>query len=294
MADFKILSDSSCDMPQELVKACDVHVVPFEITIDGGKTYMKENVDITAAEFNKTLRANPSISPKTTLPSIQAYSDAFRQYLEQGLDVLCINITAKFSGSHQSAQNAAALLREEFPDRQIAVYDSWLCTGSQCALICEIDRMRKAGLSIDEIIAKCDKIREISRIFVTVDSLKYLQKGGRIGKVSAFAGSLLNIKPIIMFKEGELMPVSKVRGRKKALEEVVSLLNESMPENKSDCVCFLMHADEPDDAALVTQMMKEKYGMEMPYPTLDLGATIGAHIGPTTLAVGFLNKYESV
>jgi len=294
MPDFKLISDSSCDLPLEIAKACDVHVVPFEITLDGGETYMKENVDITPAEFHKRLRANPNIVPKTSLPSIQAYTDVFRGYLESGLDVLCVNLTAKFSGSHQSAQNAAALLREEFPDRQIAVYDSWLCTGLQGALLWEINRMRNDGLSIDEILGKCDKIRESSRIFVTVDTLHYLQKGGRIGKASALAGSLLNIKPIIMFKDGELMPLSKVRGRKKALDEVISLLDKAMPGAKSDSIAFLMHADEPEDAAAVTKVMKEQYGMEMPFPSLDLGATIGAHIGPTTLAIGFLSKYETV
>ena len=294
MPDFKIISDSSCDMSPELVKACDVHVVPFEVTLDNGKTYMKENEDITPMEFHKRLREDGSIAPKTSLPSIQAYTDAFRKYLEKGQDVLCINITAKFSGSHQSAQNAASILREEFPERQIVVYNSWLCTGSQGAMVWEINRMRQAGLTINEVIVKCDKMREMSRIFVTVDTLHYLQKGGRIGKVSAFAGSLLNIKPIIMFKEGELMPISKVRGRKKALEEIVAQLDRSMPGEKGDCIAYVMHADELQDAQDVTKVMKEKYGMEMPFEPIDLGVTIGAHIGPTTLAVGFINKYESV
>jgi len=294
MPDFKIISDSSCDMSPELVKTYDVHVVPFEVTLDDGKTYLKERVNITPLEFHKQLRLNPNITPKTSLPSIQAYTDAFRPYLEAGLDVFCVNITAKFSGSHQSAQNAASLLREDFPERRIIVYNSWLCTASQCALITEIDRMRKAGFELDEILAKCDKMRAMSRIFVTVDTLHYLQKGGRIGKVSALAGSLLNIKPIIMFKDGELMPLSKVRGRKKALEEIVLQLNNSMPADKDNCFAFVMHADEPGDAMDVVGLMKNQYGMKLPFPAFDLGVTIGAHIGPTTLAVGFMPKYESV
>ena len=294
MQNFKIISDSSCDMPAELVKQCDVHVVPFGISIDGGNTYQKENEEITPLEFYKRLRADSSIFPKTSLPSIQAYTDAFRKYLVEGMDVLCVNLTAKFSGSHQSAQNAAAILREEFPDRQIVVYDSWMCTGSQCAMVWEINRMKQAGLAIDEIIAKCDKMRVPSRIFVTVDSLLYLQKGGRIGKASALAGSLLNIKPIIMFKEGELMPLSKVRGRKKALEEIIVQLEKAMPANKADCIAYVMHGDELEEAQEVSRIMREKYGMEMPFEPLDLGVTIGAHIGPTTMAVGFINKYETV
>ena len=294
MPDFKIISDSSCDMSPELVKKYDVHVVPFEVTLDDGKTYLKEFTDITPLDFHKQLRANPNITPKTSLPSIQAYSDAFRPYLEAGRDVFCVNITSKFSGSHQSAQNAASLLREDFPNRQIVVYNTGLCTASQCALITEIDRMRKAGLELDEIIGKCDKMRVISRIYVTVDTLHYLQKGGRIGKVSALAGSLLNIKPIIMFKDGELMPLSKVRGRKKALEEIILQLNSAMPENKDDCFAYVMHADEPADAMEVAAVMREQYGMKLPFPLLDLGVTIGAHIGPTTVAIGFMNKYETV
>ena len=294
MQSFKLLSDSSCDMPLELVRQCDVHVVPFEVTLDDGETYLKENVDITALAFHKRLRGDNRITPKTSLPSIQAYTDAFRTYLEQGLDIFCVNITGKFSGSHQSALNAAALLKEDFPDRRIVVYDSWLCTGSQCALLYEINRMRKDGLSIDEIINKCNKMRAASRIFVTVDTLHYLQKGGRIGKVSALAGGLLNIKPIIMFKDGELMPISKVRGRKKALDELVIQLDRAMTARKEDYICFVMHADEAGDGQAIAAFMREQYGMKLPFPLLDLGVTIGAHIGPTTVAIGFMNKYETV
>jgi len=294
MQSFKLISDSSCDMSAELVKQCDIHVVPFGISLDGGNTYLKENEEITPLEFYKRLRADSNIFPKTSLPSIQDYTDAFRPYLEAGTDIFCVNLTAKFSGSHQSAQNAAAILREEFPERTIIVYDSLMCTGSQCALLWEINRMRNDGLTMDEIVAKCDKMRTPSRIFVTVDSLLYLQKGGRIGKASALAGSLLNIKPIIMFKDGELMPLSKVHGRKKALEEIVAQLDKAMPENKSDCIAYVIHGDELAEAQEVARIMREKYGMSLPFEPIDLGVTIGAHIGPTTLAVGFINKYEIV
>jgi len=294
MPNFQLISDSSCDLPLDLVAAHDIVVVPFEVTLDGGASYMKENIDITALAFSKRLRADSSITPKTSLPSIQAYSDAFRTYLDKGLDILCVNLTAKFSGSHQSALNAAELLREEYPNRQIVVYNSLMCTGSQGAMLLEIDRMRKDGLEIAAIISRCDRMGALSRIFVTVDTLHYLQKGGRIGKASALAGSLLNIKPIIMFKDGELMPLTKVRGRKKALEEIVEQLDQAMPRPKDSCIAFVMHADEPDDALYVQELMRDS-GMDVSQmPLLDLGVTITAHIGPSTVAVGFLNKYESI
>ncbi len=292
MDNFAIISDSACELSLEVAKENDVVIVPFEVTFDGEK-YFKENIDIKIEDFYHILRTQ-DVYPKTSLPSIQAYSDVFREALSKGRDVLCFCLTSRFSGSYQSACNAKKIVEIDYPDRTIIVVDSYLCTAVQGALVLEAARMRQDGMSINEVHEKCEKMKTMSKVYTTVDSLVYLQKGGRIGKVSAFAGGLLKIKPVIVFTNGELNPHSKVRGRKKAVQECMELINKDILDEKHKYITTYMHADEIDDINEVRDIMTGQYGHESPYPASYLGVTIGAHIGPTTIAIGYMIKYEYV
>jgi DegV family protein with EDD domain len=128
-------------------------------------------------------------------------------------------------------------------------------------------------------------------VFITVDSLEYLQKGGRIGKLSAFAGTLLQIKPIIVQKEGELHPEAKVRGRQKALDRILNMLCEYVGDRKDDYDYVLMHADCYKELELIEQKMKEM-GFHLELPIQDLGVTIGSHTGPTLIGLAPILKYN--
>jgi len=286
MADFQIISDSSCDLPKEILEKYSIDLVPYLVTFDG-VNYYKDGVDITLDEFYEQLQQK-GVFPKTSLPSIQAYSDKFRPYLEKGMDVLCVCLTSKFSGSFQSAINAANILAEDFPERKIRVIDSCLVTYIQGLLVCDIAEYKNEGKDIDEICNLVETYKSDSGIFVTVDSLSHLQNGGRIGKASALAGNLLNIKPIISFEDGELHAYSKVRGRKKALHEVVDIACEKLAGKYDDYRILVLHNCCEDDGKEISAYMAEQ-GL----PSLGIsfvGITISVHIGPSAAAVVFLKN----
>ena len=173
MYTYKILSDTSCDIPAAVLEQLDVTYVPFHVSFDT-VNYLKELQDITPDEFYDKINAD-KLYPKTSLPSVQDYMDAMEPVLKEGKDVFCICLTANFSGSYQSGVNAANILGEAYPERKIIVLDSACVTGSQGLLVYEACRMRDAGYSMEELLAVLDKQKYMTKINFTVDSLDYLQ-----------------------------------------------------------------------------------------------------------------------
>lgn len=292
MSGVKIISDSSCDLTNGLIKEYDIAVVPFLVSFDG-ETYRKENVEISNSEFYKTMRSG-TVYPKTSLPTIATYAEEFRKYTSSGMDVVCFGLTSKFSGSYQSAVNAAEIVNEETEENKVYVIDSIQATIAQGAIVLEAAKMKNAGFSALEIYNKMNILKGTCIMYVTVDTLTYLQKGGRVGKANALAGSLLNIKPVIVLREGELLPLSKIRGRKKALNELVENLVKDVDGKMDDYEFFLGSADEYEEASAYAETIKKEYGIKLSYPIMDVGVTIGAHIGPTAVGLGYIKKYTRI
>ena len=290
---YKIIADSSCDIPISLMKANDISYVPFNVSFDQ-ETYLEELKDITPDEFYEKLNAE-KLFPKTSLPSVQSYMDAMEAALKENKDVLCLCLSSKFSGSFQSAMNAANILSESYPDHVIKVIDSTCATACEGMMVLEACRMKDAGMDINAVAEKLEVLKETSRIFVTVDSLEHLQKGGRIGKASAMAGTILNIKPIIAMKDGELHPESKVRGSKKALKQIVDMTKGKIGDEKDQYRIIFVHGDKEREATaveLANELRAEGY--DVAEDVWTVGITIGSHIGPTPIAVCMLKKYEFV
>lgn len=291
MLNFAILSDSSCDLPQCLKQQYNIDVVPFYVSFD--KTnYLKENIDIDVDSFyNKVVKEK--IVPKTSLPSIEDYTNKFKPYLEKGIDILCFTICQELSGSYQSAINAANILLEDYPERKIFVVDSKKATVAQGLLVIQACKMRDAGFSLQQTYEKIESLKYEGIIVFTIDTLEYLQKGGRIGKASALAGSLLNIKPILLLQDGVLEPHSKVRGRKKSLTDVLKIFSEYVQNNQNDYEIAIAHANCKDEAITLEADLKEKFNITLTYPIFDIGVTVGAHTGPTAIGVGFVKKFDT-
>ena len=290
---YKIIADSSCDIPISLMKANDISYVPFNVSFDQ-ETYLEELKDITPDEFYEKINAE-KLFPKTSLPSVQSYMDAMEAALKENKDVLCLCLSSKFSGSFQSAMNAANILSESYPDRVIKVIDTTCATACEGMMVLEACRMKDAGMDINAVAEKLEVLKETSRIFVTVDSLEHLQKGGRIGKASAMAGTILNIKPIIAMKDGELHPESKVRGSKKALKQIVDMAKGKIGDEKDQYRIIFVRGDKEREATaaeLANELRAEGY--DVAEDVWTVGITIGSHIGPTPIAVCMLKKYEFV
>ncbi|MDF2539035.1 MAG: hypothetical protein K0S76_2056 [Herbinix sp.] len=295
MRAYQIFSDSSCDLPDSLLKEYRIKLIPFYVSFDQ-ETYFKENIEITKEAFYETL-STKRIFAKTSLPSVQDYMNEFRPALKEGLDILCLCLTQKFSGSYQSAVNAKHILEEQYPEANITIIDSIQATGGQGLLLLQMAYMQKAGFSIEDAADRIHKIKTKSRIMFTVDTLDYLAKGRRLGKVVALAGNMLDLKPLIQLKEAELIPYSKVRGRKKSLDKIYEMVEEYFAEtgdNTSDYDFCIANTTTMKDAHYLQGRVEQFIGRKIAYPVFQIGVTIGTYTGPGAIGICFVRKYDRI
>lgn len=294
---FHIISDGSCDLPVELTQEKAITVVPFYVSFDD-EHYEKEIVEIGIRDFYQRMVDNPKVFPKSSMPSVQDYVDAFTPFAKEGKPVICICITTKFSGSMQSAVNAREMILEEYPDAKIYVMDSMINTVLQGIFVLEAAKLRDSGCGYEEAVKRLEEMRSSGRIFFTVGDMEYLKHGGRIGKVASVAGSLLGIKPIITLKEGEIFPSGIGRSRKgttgKAIELLVNYLKEQEKSADKYTVCIGFGYDKEE-----AENFRERAMEALKAANLDLkeeiqlyqiGATISVHTGPYPLGFGVVEK----
>ncbi len=293
---FHIISDGSCDLPVELTEEKNITVVPFYVSFDD-EHYQKEIVEIGIRDFYQQMVDRKGVYPKSSMPSTQDYVDVFLPYVKQGLPVVCICITTKFSGSLQSAVNARSLVLEEHPGAQITVIDSTLDTVLQGLYVLEAVRLRDGGYDYETAVKRLEEIRSTGRIFFTVGDMEYLKHGGRIGKVSAVAGSVLGIRPVITLKQGEIFPSGIGRGRKRTTEKALSLLIDYLKSSGKDVDCFSITIgfgyDYEEAVAFREHALETLHGKGLAVkelPIYQIGATISVHTGPYPLGFGVIEK----
>lgn len=293
MADYQIFSDGACDIEFEKAAELNIQLIPFYVSIDH-ENYYKEILEISLDDYFHFMTEEKGY-PKTSLPAIQDYIDAFTPALEAGKDVLCLTMTRSLTASQESAMTAKAMLEEDFPDRRIEVINSWVATGAQALLLMEMARMQKNGKSIDDVLAYVEKARVDARIHFMVGDLSYLEVGGRIGKLATLSGGLLKIKPIIILKDGEIGVGGVCRARKKGLSQIAAVTTKHFKETGEDPSHYIATPGTNtiwDDMDTYYEMMKEAApGMEY-LPPFQIGATISSHTGPGTTGFCFVKKYE--
>lgn len=295
MKAYQIFSDSSCDLPDSLLKEHNIKLIPFYVSFDQ-ETYFKENIEISKETFYDTI-ASKHIVAKTSLPSVQDYINEFKTSLKEGLDIICLCLTHKFSGSYQSAVNAKYILEEQYPKANIIVIDSIQATAGQGLLLLQMAYMKNSGFSIVEMNERLKQMKNKSRIMFTVDTLDYLSKGKRIGKVAALAGNMLDIKPLIQLKDAELIPYSKVRGRKKSLEKIFTMVEEYFTEtgeNPKDYDFCIANATTMEDAKYLQTRVEKFIDRKISYPVFQIGVTIGTYTGPGAIGICFVKKYDCI
>lgn len=292
---YRIFSDGSCDLPPELAKEKGVTVVPFYVSFDG-ESYQKEIEEIGIREFYQKMVDNPKVYPKSSLPATQDYVDAFLPIIKEGIPVLCICITTKFSGSMQSALSARDILLEDYPEARIVVMDATVNTVLQGLLVLEAVRLRDSGADLEQTVRRLDEIKGTGRIFFTVGSMEYLQHGGRIGKVAGAAGSILGIRPIITLKQGEIFPSGIGRSRRKTTEKTIELLTAYLEETGGDISRYSIavgygydYGEAEGYRDRVLEALRQKHKIEG-LPVYQIGATIGVHTGPHPLGLGIIEK----
>ena len=218
-----VLTDTGCDKIDELVKLADDYI-PLYITFDGNN-YIKQIRDVSVEEFYEKVKTSP-IHPKTSLPSVMDFVDQFNEYLDKGCDILYLALDSKFSGTYQASISAKELVLEERPDAKIEIIDSLSCTFNLFCMVREAANMANENKPMEEIIDKVNKMIPDERVYMTVDSLEALKESGRVSNISAALGALLQIKPILEYKDGVLSSIEKVKGINKALKTVIEKTKE--------------------------------------------------------------------
>lgn len=292
---FQIISDGSCDLPPELTAKKQIRVIPFYVSFDG-TNYRKELEEIGIREFYQEMVNRKGVYPRSSLPSVQDYMDAFLPYAKAGIPMLVLCISTKLSGSMQSALSARELILEDYPDAKIRVIDTTLCTVLQGLLVLEAAAMQERGAGFEETAERIEAIKSTGRIFFTVGNLEYLQAGGRIGRVAGIAGSLLGIRPVITMKEGEIFPSGISRSRRKTLEKTMELLRDCLQACGGAVKKYSLAAGfgyDREEAEEYRRLVVERLGGLISLeelPLYQIGTTIGVHTGPYPLGLGILER----
>lgn len=293
---FQIISDSSCDLPPELTAEKNIKVIPFYVSFDE-EHYEKELEEIKVRDFYQRMVDNPKVFPKTSMPPVQDFIDAFEPHAKAGQAVICICISSKFSGSYQCAMNARDMVLEDYPEARIAVIDATVNTVLQGLYVLEAVSLRDSGMTYEAAVRRLEEIKSTGRIFFTVGDMEYLKHGGRIGKVAGLAGSVLGIRPVIVLKEGEIFPAGIGRSRKSTVAKSMDLLLHYLQEEGGGFDRFRLAIgygyDYDEAVSIKEQALKvlRENGYEIEdIPLFQIGATISVHTGPYALGFGIIEK----
>ncbi len=276
MSKYEIVTDTACDLSVSFLDNNNIKYVPFSVSFDK-ETYYKEHVDIELKEFLRRLEED-KLFAKTSLPSIGDYQEVFEEKLEKGIDVLCICISSKLSGSYQSACTAADILSETFPDRNIKVLDSIQACAAEGMLVIKALENLNNNMTLEDNFNFLENMKYNIKTLFTVNDLSYLQRGGRLTATSAFVGNVLDIKPILTLDNGIITPFHKVRKLKKTVQYLVKHIVSISDESPNGIEVALINSGL-DEALEIFIEELAKHNIKTIYPISHIGITISAHIG---------------
>lgn len=282
MSKVAVVTDSTAYIPTHLLNGCAVRIAPLQL-IWGDET-LRDGVDIQPAQFYERLK-HAKVSPSTSQPSPATFADMYRELLEEGFDILSIHISAKLSGTLDSAIQA----RQEFPGARIEIIDSETTAMPLGFLVLEAARAANQGAKLQEVRDMVDQARLNTGVLFAVSSLEYLRRGGRIGGAAAFLGTALNLKPILELREGRVGAVEKVRTMSKAIDRLLDLFEERIGNRRPIHIAAL-HAAAPGEAVELLERACQRFGeSELREQVLtEVSPVVGTHTGPGTLGLCFL------
>lgn len=289
MKEYVITTDNNADLPESYYKEHGIGCAYFSYNLNG-ENYTHENF-LPEKEFYKVMKEGAL--PTTSQVNPNDARNLMEPYLKEGKDVLHIAFSSGLSGAFNSCCLAAEELREEYPERKIVVLDSLAASLGQGLLVYLAQQKKEAGEDLETVAEWVETHKQNMVHLFTVDDLDHLYRGGRVSKTTAVLGGMLNIKPVMHVDDaGKLIPVGKVRGRKKALLELLKLMDEKIGSYKDSCdTIFISHGDCIEDAAFLMNKIKEKYSVKTEMINY-VGPVIGSHSGPGTLALFFVGDIK--
>lgn len=281
---IKIITDSACDITKAMEEQYGVEIIPLQVNING-QVY-RDREDIIPDVVYEKMR--DGAVPKTSLVLSDRLADSFAKHAQAGDEVIYISFTSALSGSHNLAKLTADDVCAEYPDFKIEVIDTRCASFGLGMVVLFAMQALEKGATYDELVAKIRDWSDNMEHIFTVDNLEYLYRGGRISRATKTVGGLLGIKPILhVDDEGKLVSLEKSRGQKKTFARMVDIMGELNPDIGNETV-GIIHADSPEVAEEIRNMVVEKYGCKDILMS-ELGAVVGAHAGPGTIAIFFLS-----
>lgn len=272
-----VVTDSACDLPQDLVEELDIAIVP--LTVRFGADEYVDRRDLTSAEFWEKCDGSPTL-PETAAPSPGAFETVFRAAAEAGHEgVVAVLLSAGLSATWQAAKVAADAVADVIPVR---VVDSKQVSGALGLIVIEAARLAAAGKSLDDVAGAAEDMAARTKLYATFDTLENLRKGGRIGRAQALFGTMLSMKPVIELVDGVVEAESRQRTRSRSVRHLVDKVRSAGPIEH----LVLLHADAPDYEELLTLL--EEFVPRDQITVSKVGAVIGTHSGPRALAVAYL------
>ena len=272
----RIVTDSTADLTREQQQAAGITVVPLNVHF--GDQVFRDHVDLTADEFFRRLKASAQL-PRTSQPAVGVFEEAYRTLQQSGDEIVSVHLSSKVSGTYNSALMAAKGVDE----RAIEVVDSLSTSMALGFMALEGAKLAKAGKDRATIAERLRALVPKARVICVVDTLTYLERGGRIGHARALLGSLLNVKPILQLKDGEVVPIGRARGRPQALSRLVELLERDGHVSQ----LAIMHGAAQTDAEQLRERVASSYpGMDI--QLTEIGAVLGTHTGPGVIGFTYL------
>lgn len=277
-----IVVDSTSDIPEALRKEYNIEVVPLMIIF--GNEALRDGVDITSDQFYQRL-TQTSVHPSTSQPSPGAFVEVYERLAKDHDGIISIHLGSGLSGTYRAANQASELMKEQYPDLPIHIVDSGSVSMGFGFMALEAAKMAREGRSLDEITTYVESLKPRVRLWAALDTLKYLERGGRIGRSRAFLGTLLNVKPIIQIKDSEVLPAEQVRTHKKAIARMVEMASAEGPYEH---LAVLHTVSEP-----LANELADRLGALHPRDQIvvaSLTGVVGVHGGPGVVGVTGIKK----
>ncbi|HEX3027377.1 MAG TPA: DegV family protein [Clostridia bacterium] len=287
MAKIEVFADSSCDFPREYAAAMHISIVP--LTVSFGNRQFTDGVDIDTNTFFRLLRENPSVIPKTSAPSPDEFMKAFLGVGDDCEKIICVTVTSKSSSSYNSAVIAKNILNEDPGFKpQIIVFDSLNASLAIGFIASEATALAQQGEAFDKILLRLNQMRNRTSIYFILDTLEYVRKGGRIGAIKAVLGSLLNIKPILTFRNGTPADVDKTRGFPQAQLKLVKLFTDKAISRDE---VYIIHAASKKHAEELADTI-QRLAPNICIHIFEVGAVMGTYTGPGGIGLVFEEKFN--
>jgi len=274
----KIVADTTAGLPREMLKTLGIPLIP-QIVVFGEESF-RDDTELDTAAFLEKLKAAKEL-PKTAAPAPAVYNPIYAEAEQRGESVIVIAPSEKVSGTVRAATVAA----QDFPKADVRVVDSMTIAGNLASLVLMAEGWAKAGLDAQPIISRLNNWIPRGRIYFLVNTLEYLQKGGRIGGAKALVGELLQVKPILCLRNGQVEPFEQQRTKKRAMARLVEIIEEQCPKSTEAHLC-VMQADAMEEAEALAAELRSRMNL-ISIPIYELPPAIVVHGGPGVLGIGF-------